>query len=54
MINSQMLPQLKLDASGELTLYLQNASPGKDKEINWLPAPKRVLLCRVADLPPQA
>jgi hypothetical protein len=25
---------------GSLTLYLQNESPGKDKEDNWLPAPK--------------
>jgi hypothetical protein len=23
-----------------LTLYLQNESPGEDKEPNWLPAPK--------------
>jgi hypothetical protein len=23
-----------------LTLYFQNESPGKDKEANWLPAPK--------------
>ncbi len=25
---------------GSLTLYIQNESPGKDKESNWLPAPK--------------
>jgi hypothetical protein len=25
---------------GGLTLYIQNESPGKDKEPNWLPAPK--------------
>lgn len=25
---------------GSLTLYFQNVSPGKDKEANWLPAPK--------------
>lgn len=25
---------------GSLTLYFQNQSPGKDKEANWLPAPK--------------
>ena len=25
---------------GSLTLYVQNESPGKDKEVNWLPAPK--------------
>jgi hypothetical protein len=40
LINSPMLPQLKKDADGGITLYLQNASPGKDKESNWLPAPK--------------
>ena len=25
---------------GSLTLHFQNESPGKDKEANWLPAPK--------------
>ncbi|MDR7133889.1 hypothetical protein J2X06_001073 [Lysobacter niastensis] len=40
LINSPMLPQLKKDADGGLTLYIQNESPGKDKESNWLPAPK--------------
>ena len=40
LINSAMLPQLKKDADGGLTLYIQNESPGKDKEANWLPAPK--------------
>ena len=34
-----MLPQLKKDADGGLTLIVQNQSPGKDKEANWLPAP---------------
>ncbi|SAL79831.1 putative lipoprotein [Caballeronia choica] len=40
LINSPMLPQLKRDSDGGLTLYVQNESPGKDKEANWLPAPQ--------------
>jgi hypothetical protein len=39
LINSPMLPDLKRDADGGLTLYVQHDSPGKDKESNWLPAP---------------
>lgn len=40
LINSPMLPQLKRDADGGVTLYIQHASPGKAQESNWLPAPK--------------
>jgi hypothetical protein len=40
LLNSTMLDQFKYDADGGLTLYFQNESPGKDKESNWLPAPK--------------
>jgi hypothetical protein len=40
LINAPMLPSLKKDADGGLTLFVQNESPGKDKEANWLPAPK--------------
>ncbi len=40
LINSPMLPQLKKDADGGLTLIIQNESPGKEKEANWLPAAK--------------
>lgn len=40
LINSPMLPGLKKDPDGGVTLYLQHESPGKDKEANWLPAPK--------------
>lgn len=39
LINSPMLPDLKRDADGGLTLYVQHESPGADKESNWLPAP---------------
>jgi hypothetical protein len=31
---------LKTDADGAINLYIQNESPGADKESNWLPAPK--------------
>jgi hypothetical protein len=40
LINSPMLPGLKTDADGGLTIYIQSESPGKGKESNWLPAPK--------------
>ena len=39
LINSPMLPDLKRDADGGITLYIQHESPGKDQESNWLPAP---------------
>jgi hypothetical protein len=40
LINSPMLPELKKNADGGLTMYIQNESPGKELESNWLPAPK--------------
>lgn len=40
LINSPMLPRLKRDADGGITIHVQNASPGADRESNWLPAPK--------------
>ena len=32
-------PAIQLHADGGLTLLIQNDSPGKDKETNWLPSP---------------
>ena len=40
LLNSPMLDQFVKDADGGVTLYIQNESPGSDKEPNWLPAPK--------------
>jgi hypothetical protein len=40
LINSPMLTSLVPDQDGGYTFYLQNASPGLDKESNWLPSPE--------------
>jgi hypothetical protein len=39
LINSPMLPNMKKNEDGSLTLYIQKDSPAKEKESNWLPAP---------------
>ena len=38
-INSPMLPELKLNKDSSLTIYIQKDSPGPEKQSNWLPAP---------------
>jgi hypothetical protein len=42
-INRYMLgsdtPEMKKNADGSFTIYIQKESPGKEKEPNWLPAP---------------
>jgi hypothetical protein len=40
LVNSPMIPDLKRSDDGGITLYIQNVSPGKELESNWLPAPK--------------
>lgn len=32
--------KLKFDSDGSLTLYIRSGWPGREKEFNWLPAPK--------------
>lgn len=39
LINSPMLPNLKKNKDGSLTLYIQKETPPADKKANWLPAP---------------
>ncbi|HEY2379258.1 MAG TPA: DUF1254 domain-containing protein [Gemmatimonadaceae bacterium] len=40
LINSPMLPELQRDRDGGLTIYVQHEQPSRDREANWLPAPK--------------
>lgn len=39
LINSAMLKDLKANADGGVSIYLQHESPGPEKEANWLPTP---------------
>jgi hypothetical protein len=40
LINSPMLPHLKTDADGGLTIDIQADPPATDRRTNWLPAPR--------------
>jgi hypothetical protein len=40
LLNSTMEDDFVRDEDGGITLYLQQESPGKDREPNWLPAPQ--------------
>jgi len=39
LINSPMLPNMKKNPDGSLTIYIQKDSPGAAHKANWLPAP---------------
>jgi hypothetical protein len=39
LINSPMLPGMKKNKDGSLTIYVQKDTPSGDKKPNWLPAP---------------
>jgi len=39
LINSPMLPGMKKNPDGSLTLYIQKDAPSADNKANWLPAP---------------
>lgn len=39
-VGTKNLKDMHYNQDGSLTVYVQHASPGKDKEANWLPAPE--------------
>ncbi|WP_339510123.1 DUF1254 domain-containing protein [Pseudomonas sp. RL_15y_Pfl2_60] len=39
-VGTKNVKNMKFNADGSLTIYIQHDSPGKDKEANWLPAPE--------------
>jgi hypothetical protein len=51
LINSTMLENLRRDADGGVSLYLQSTSPGAELESNWLPAPNGPMFYDSSTLP---
>jgi DNA sulfur modification protein DndE len=45
--------EMKKNADGSVTMYLQATSPGKDKEANWLPSPKGPFYLLLRNYAPQ-
>lgn len=39
LVNNSMLPDMRKNPDGSLTIFIQRRSPGKALESNWLPAP---------------
>jgi len=39
LVNSPMVPSMKKNPDGSLTIFIQKDDPGPDKKANWLPAP---------------
>ena len=50
LINSPMLPDLKKNPDGSLTIYIQHESPGKDREFELAARPRRADVRRDAAL----
>ena len=44
LVNSSMLPTMKMDANGGFTIYIQHRPPGSAMTANWLPAPDGTML----------
>ena len=50
LINSPMLPQLRKDSDGGVTLLIQNESPGKEKKATGCPRPRGLSPCTCASI----